>query len=42
MLSTIAERLSFIKDLSLFKYFFEDPNYLDDVSRKDFQKLFGQ
>jgi hypothetical protein len=42
MLEAVAERLTFISDLSLFHYYFQAPDYQHVDSQKDGEKLFGR
>ena len=41
MLGCVADRLHFLSELGQFNYYFESPNYTDQKSQLDFQKLYG-
>ena len=41
-LACVVERFSFITDIALYRYYFEEPNYFNEDAVKDFQKIFGK
>ena len=41
-LGCVVDRFSFITDIALYRYYFQEPDYFDEEAIKDFQKIFGK